>query len=75
MLRYIFWHSLGMGQIFWHSLGMGILDVLVTPSRGPPKWTHQKSIFFTAQLRVPVFYDIRRYLTDKYFESSFLEVP
>ena len=25
--------------------------------------------------RVPVFYDISRYLTDKYFDSSFLEVP
>ena len=42
---------------------------------GTPKWTPQKSIFLTAQLRVPVFYDIRRYLTDKYFDSTFLEVP
>ena len=37
------------------------------PPRGPPKWTPQKSIFGTAQARVPVFYDISRYLTDKYF--------
>ena len=28
----------------------------------------QKSIFWTAQLRVPVFYDISRDLTDKYFD-------
>ena len=27
----------------------------------------QKSIFSTAYLRVPVFYDISRYLTNKYF--------
>ena len=30
-----------------------------------------KSIFSTAQLRVPVFCDIRRYLTDKYFLTWF----
>ena len=28
-----------------------------------------------AQLRVPVFHDIRRYSTDKYFDSTFFEVP
>ena len=28
----------------------------------------QKSIFRTAQARVPVFYDISRYLIDKYFD-------
>ena len=28
----------------------------------------QKSIFWTAQARVPVFYDISRCLTDKYFD-------
>ena len=38
------------------------------PPRGPPKWTPQISIFWTAQLRVPVFYDISRYSTDKYFD-------
>ena len=35
----------------------------------------QNSIFWMALLRVPVFYDIRRYLTDNYFDSTFLEVP
>ena len=35
------------------------------PSGDPPKWTPQKLIFWTAQLRVPMFYDISRYLTDK----------
>ena len=37
-----------------------------------PPWTPQtappKSIFWTAQLRVSVCFDIRRYLTDKYFD-------
>ena len=37
------------------------------PPRDPPKWTLQKSMFWTAELRVPVFYDISRCLTDKYF--------
>ena len=55
-------------QIFWHSLG-------VPPPWGPPQMDPQKSIFWTAQFRVPVFYDIRRYLTDNYFDSTFLEVP
>ena len=36
--------------------------------QGPPKWTPQKSIFFTAQARLPVCFDISRYLTDKYFD-------
>ena len=35
----------------------------------------QKSIFLTAQAGVQVFCDINRYLTDKYFDSAFLEVP
>ena len=34
----------------------------------PPFIDPQKSIFSTAQARVPVFYDISRYLTDKYFD-------
>ena len=42
--------------------------------RGPPQTDLQKSIFSTAQARVPVFYDIRGYLTDKYFYYTFLEV-
>ena len=37
------------------------------PPWGLPQMDPPKSIFSTAQLRVPVFYDISRYLTDKYF--------
>ena len=45
------------------------------PPRGPPKWTPQKSNFFMAQARVPVLYDIRRYLTDKYFDILYWGYP
>ena len=45
------------------------------PPGDPPNEPLQKSIFLTAQARVPVFYDIRRDLTDKLFDSTFLEVP
>ena len=38
------------------------------PPGDPPKWTPRKSIFWIAQLRVPVCYDISRFLTDKYFD-------
>ena len=38
------------------------------PPRGPPQMDPRKSIFSAAQLRVPVFYDISRCLTDKYFD-------
>ena len=48
-------------QIFWHSLG-------VPTPRGPPKWTPQKWIFWRAQSTMLRFYDISRYLTDKYFD-------
>ena len=41
---------------------------------GHPPGTPQKINFLNAQLRVPVCYDIRRYLTDNYFDSTFLEV-
>ena len=34
---------------------------------GPPQIDPPKLIFWMAQLRVPVCYDISRYLTDKYF--------
>ena len=44
-------------QIFWRSLGMPL----------SPR-TPQKSIFWTAWLRVPVYFDMRRYLTEKYFD-------
>ena len=33
----------------------------------PPPKNPQKSIFLTAQAKVPVCFDISRYLTDKYF--------
>ena len=45
------------------------------PPQGPPQMDSQQSIFSTAQAKVAVFYDIKRYLTDKYFDSNFLEVP
>ena len=38
------------------------------PRETPPKWGPKKSIFWTAQARVPVFLDISRYLRDKYFD-------
>ena len=38
------------------------------PPPGTPQITPPKLIFSMAQARVPVFYDIRRYLTDKYFD-------
>ena len=38
------------------------------PPPGPPQMESQKIIFSMAQARVPLFYDIRRYLTDKYFD-------
>ena len=37
------------------------------PPGNPPKLIPQTSIFRLAQTRVPVFFDINRYLTDKYF--------
>ena len=44
----------------------------VPPPRGSTpqtaKWTPPKSMFWMVQLRVPVCYDISRYLTDKYFD-------
>ena len=39
-----------------------------TPSGTSPKWGPKKSIFLTAQARVLLFFDISRYLTDKYFD-------
>ena len=47
-------------QISWDSLEGH-------PLRVSPKWTLRQSIFSTAELGVPVFYDISRDLTDKYF--------
>ena len=35
----------------------------MTPQMDPPK-----SFFWMAELVVPVFYDIRRYFTDKYYD-------
>ena len=37
------------------------------PPEDPPNGSPKKSIFWTAQFRVPVCFDIRRYLTDKHF--------
>ena len=39
-----------------------------TPPETQPKWGPKKSIFWTAQTRVLVVFDISRYLTDKYFD-------
>ena len=39
-----------------------------TPPGTPPKWGSKKSIFWTAQARVLVVFDISRYSTDKYFD-------
>ena len=36
-----------------------------TPPGTPQKWGPKKSIFWMAQARVPVVFDISRYLTDK----------
>ena len=58
------------------------------PPQRTPKWTPKNQFFEwlnlgcqfvlisgAARARVPVFYNIRRYLTDKCFDSTFLEVP
>ena len=39
-----------------------------TPPGTPLKWGPKKSMFWTAQARVLVCFDITRYLTDKYFD-------
>ena len=58
--RHLWYQQIFNRQMFWHSLG-------VPPPGDPPKWTPQKSMFWTAQVSMPVCFDIRRYLTDKYF--------
>ena len=66
----LFWYQeIFNRQIFWHSLGVP------RPLREPPKWTPQKSFFSVARLRVPVCFDIRRYLTDKYFDIVWGATP
>ena len=47
----------------------------VTLPRGPPKWTPKTSIFWMAQIRVPVCVDISRYLTEKYFDIVWGGIP
>ena len=41
----------------------------------PPKWAPKKSIFWTAQAKVLLFFDISRYLTDKYFDIVWIHSP
>ena len=53
-----------------------VQDPGVPPPQRLPQMDPPKNQFFERlKLRVPVFYDIRRYLTDKYVDSTFLEVP
>ena len=50
---------------------MGVPPPPRTPPNGPPK----NQFFERLKLRVPVFYDISRYLTDKYFDIVWNATP
>ena len=50
-------------KIFWRSLGVPPPPPGIPPNAPPQKW-----IVWTAWLKVPVCFDVSRYLTDKYFD-------
>ena len=63
-------------SIFFERLNLECQSVLISAEKycdivwgchPPPPRGPRKSIFYLAQLRVPVLYDISRDLTDKYF--------